>query len=46
MGRLLGLDYGRKRIGVALSDGLKITAQPYETWPGKAWQKVENKLLI
>lgn len=26
--RLLGLDYGRKRIGLALSDPLGLTAQP------------------
>ena len=28
-GRILGLDYGDKRIGVAVSDGLGLTAQPY-----------------
>ena len=27
-GRLIGLDVGEKRIGVALSDGLGMTAQP------------------
>lgn len=34
MGRLLGLDYGRKRIGVAITDPLGIIAQPFETWQG------------
>lgn len=29
--RFLGLDYGRKRIGVALSDPLRLTAQPFDT---------------
>ncbi len=29
--RVLGLDYGAKTVGVALSDELGITAQPYET---------------
>ncbi len=29
--RLMGLDYGDKTVGVALSDALGITAQPYET---------------
>jgi len=29
--KTLGIDYGEKRIGTALSDGLFITAQPYET---------------
>ena len=29
--RVLGLDIGTKRIGLALSDPLLITAQPFET---------------
>ncbi|MGA2508634.1 MAG: Holliday junction resolvase RuvX [Candidatus Acidiferrales bacterium] len=29
--RILAVDYGRKRIGLALSDELGITAQPLET---------------
>ena len=28
--RILGLDYGEKTIGVAVSDGLMLTAQPVE----------------
>ena len=31
MGRILSLDYGRRRIGVAVSDPLRITAQGLET---------------
>ena len=31
MSRVLGLDLGTKRIGVAVSDGLGLTAQPYGT---------------
>ncbi|EEI87145.1 Holliday junction resolvase RuvX [Anaerococcus lactolyticus] len=31
MSRIMGLDVGDKTIGVALSDPLFITAQPYET---------------
>ncbi|HUV38455.1 MAG TPA: Holliday junction resolvase RuvX [Planctomycetota bacterium] len=27
-GRVLGIDYGRARVGLALSDGLGLTAQP------------------
>jgi putative Holliday junction resolvase len=27
-GRILAIDYGRKRIGLAISDGLGVTAQP------------------
>ena len=29
--RILGLDYGEKRIGVSISDPLRITAQPLST---------------
>jgi putative holliday junction resolvase len=29
--RVLAIDYGRKRIGLALSDGLQLTAQPLLT---------------
>ncbi len=30
-GRILAIDYGRKRIGLAISDELGLTAQPLET---------------
>lgn len=33
MDRLVGIDYGRKRVGVALSDPLQIFASPLETVP-------------
>ena len=29
--RIMGLDYGDKTVGVAVSDGLLLTAQPVET---------------
>lgn len=38
--RIMGLDYGSKTVGVALSDALMLTAQPYET----IVRKDENKL--
>ena len=31
MGRILAIDYGEQRIGLALSDPLKIFASPYKT---------------
>ena len=31
MGRVLAIDYGDKRIGLALSDPLKIIASPFKT---------------
>ena len=30
--RILAIDYGRKRLGIAISDGLGATAQPFATW--------------
>lgn len=38
--RILGLDYGSKTVGVAVSDPLGFTAQAVET----IWRKEENKL--
>ena len=38
--RIMGLDYGSKTVGVAVSDPLGITAQAVET----IWRKDENKL--
>lgn len=31
MGRLLGIDYGSKRVGLALSDPTHLIASPFET---------------
>lgn len=31
-GRILAIDYGQKRLGLALSDPLRVTAQPFATW--------------
>ncbi|MBL7013348.1 MAG: Holliday junction resolvase RuvX [Candidatus Marinimicrobia bacterium] len=31
MGRILGIDYGDRRVGIALSDPLKMIASPKET---------------
>ena len=38
--RVIGLDYGSKTVGVAVSDPLGLTAQGVET----IWRKQENKL--
>ena len=38
--RILGLDYGSKTVGVAVSDPLGLTAQKVET----IWRKQEDKL--
>lgn len=38
--RILGLDYGSRTVGVAVSDPLGLTAQSVET----IWRRQENKL--
>lgn len=35
MGRLLGLDYGTRRVGVAISDSSRIIATPYTVLPAE-----------
>ncbi len=44
VGRALGVDYGKKRVGVAVSDALGIAASPVdvieETDPGKVAKRV------
>ena len=42
MRRILGLDYGTKTVGVALSDELHITAQPLETIARKDANKIRK----
>lgn len=42
--RVLGLDYGTKTVGVAVSDVLKITAQPLETIERKSAGKLRQTL--
>ena len=32
MRRIVGVDYGKKRVGIALADPLRIFAQPYGTF--------------
>ncbi|MDP8246183.1 MAG: Holliday junction resolvase RuvX [Candidatus Hinthialibacter antarcticus] len=46
-GRILGLDLGSKRVGVALSDALRITAQPFDTLEFSSVKKlIEDVLAI
>lgn len=45
MARILGLDYGKRRIGVAVSDPLGITAQPLEFWDARDWNGVVIKVI-
>lgn len=43
MGRILAIDYGLKRVGLAVSDELKIIATPLETIANdKIWDYLKN----
>ncbi len=42
--RIIGLDYGDSRIGVAVSDAMGFTAQPVGTLSEKTWAKQLEKL--
>ncbi len=38
--RIMGIDYGDSRVGIALSDPLEITAQGHTTLPNKVYAKM------
>jgi len=42
--RILALDHGTKRIGVALSDELKMIAQPLEYIPAEPFAEFLSRL--
>jgi len=42
-GRILGIDYGLKRVGVAISDPMKIIAQGIDTFPNDS--NLMNRIL-
>ena len=47
MGRCLGVDYGKKRIGLALSDIMGILAQPFDVIDSKGLKNnIDNILKI
>lgn len=45
MHKIMGLDVGTKRIGIALSDFLLITAQPHETINREPEEKAIDKIV-
>jgi putative Holliday junction resolvase len=45
MGRILSLDVGKKRVGVAVSDPLKLIAQPFTTLNVSSRQKLIRDVL-
>ena len=44
MGRILGVDYGDSRIGLALSDPLKMIASPFKTIRNEGNEKCLHSL--
>ncbi len=42
--RIIGIDYGDARVGVAVSDPLGITAQGIETVPNKVYAKMKERV--
>jgi putative holliday junction resolvase len=44
MGRLLGIDYGKKRVGVALSDPLSMFATGLDTLENRSLKQLLNDL--
>ena len=45
-GRILALDYGKRRIGVAISDPDRTIAFPREVWEGKTLNEVKNAISV
>ena len=43
--RIMGIDYGDRRIGIAVSDPLGITAQGVKTVQNKGFEKIKTELL-
>jgi putative Holliday junction resolvase len=46
MGRIMALDYGKKRTGIAVTDSLKIIASALETVETKNLQQFLSKYLL
>ncbi len=46
MGRILGVDYGEKRVGLALSDPFKIIASPFKTIVVNSKEQLFEELRI
>lgn len=44
MSRYLGVDYGTRRVGLAISDGLGLTARPLEVVPRKDLNSVLRRV--
>lgn len=43
--RLVGIDYGRKRVGIAISDPLRLFATPYGTFPTAEIETILERIV-
>lgn len=43
--RIMGIDYGDSRVGIAVSDALGYTAQGIKTLPNKVYEKMMDNLI-
>ena len=43
--RIMGIDYGDSRVGIAMSDPLEITAQGIVTLPNKVYSRMLDSLF-
>lgn len=46
MGRILGIDYGKKRVGLAVTDPLQIFASPLNTVKAQEFDNFLNEYLM
>jgi len=46
MGRFLAIDFGEKRVGLALSDPMKIIAKPFKTIFYSTQNDLINKIIL
>jgi len=44
LSRIVCIDYGRKKLGIAMSDPLGITAQPFDTWHNLSRKQILDKI--
>jgi len=44
-GRVLAVDYGEKRIGIALSDPMRMFAKPLCVLPNNGYEEMVNDLM-
>ncbi|MDI3504444.1 MAG: putative pre6S rRNA nuclease [Candidatus Cloacimonadota bacterium] len=44
MGRIMAIDYGSKRVGIAMSDPLRIFAKPHSVVPNRGFDSLLSRI--